>query len=53
MSTTPNENTTVPEDPIFEPFPEPNTMPSGWDMAGLSPEPQPVPTTSQYDTPES
>ena len=33
MSTTPNENTTVPEAPIFEPFPKPQTMPSGWDLS--------------------
>jgi hypothetical protein len=24
-----------PDEPIFEPFPEPRTFPSGWDMGGL------------------
>jgi hypothetical protein len=39
---TPNENTNVSEAPIFDPFPEPNTMPSGWDLSGLTPEPTPA-----------
>jgi hypothetical protein len=41
MSTT-NENTTVPENPIFEPFPETNTMPAGWDLSGFTPDPVPA-----------
>jgi hypothetical protein len=24
-----------PDEPIFEPFPEPRTFPSGWDLGGL------------------
>jgi hypothetical protein len=39
---TPDENTTVSEDPIFDPFPEPNTMPAGWDLSGLVPDPLPA-----------
>ncbi len=39
---TPNENPNVSETPIFHPFPEPSTMPSGWDLSGLTPDPQPV-----------
>jgi hypothetical protein len=39
---TPTENPNVPEAPIFDPFPEPNTMPSGWDLSGLAPDPAPA-----------
>jgi hypothetical protein len=48
-----NENTTVAEAPIFDPFPEPNTMPSGWDLSGLTPDPAPataVPADDSTDT---
>ena len=38
MSTTPNEDKKVPETPIFDPFPEPVTMPTGWDLSGLVPD---------------
>lgn len=27
------------DQPIFEPFPEPRTMPEGWDLSGLLPDP--------------
>ncbi len=37
--TTPNENPNVSDSPIFDPFPEPQTMPSGWDLSGINPEP--------------
>jgi hypothetical protein len=47
---TPEENPNVSEAPIFDPFPEPNTMPSGWDLSGLTSDPQPV-TASQADDP--
>jgi hypothetical protein len=50
---TPNENTTVPEAPIFEPFPETNTMPSGWDLSGLAPDPVPAPVPPVAETPEA
>jgi len=52
MSTS-NENTNVPEAPIFEPFPEPNTMPSGWDLSGLVTEPEPAPVSSANDSAEA
>ncbi|GAB4532989.1 MAG: hypothetical protein Fur0018_21960 [Anaerolineales bacterium] len=45
-TTTPNEDTNVVSQPIFEPFPEPNTMPSGWDLGALSSDPQPAPVSS-------
>ncbi len=42
----PKEKTkTIERAPIFEPFPEPNTMPSGWDLSGLMPDPLPGPTS--------
>jgi hypothetical protein len=50
---TPNEDTNVSETPIFEPFPEPNTMPSGWDLSGLTPDPVPAPATSATDDSEA
>ena len=50
---TPNENTIVSETPIFDPFPEPNTMPSGWDLSGLAPDPTPAPTVQAEDNSES
>lgn len=40
---TPTENPNVSETPIFHPFPEPSTMPSGWDLSGLTPDPVPAP----------
>jgi hypothetical protein len=50
---TPNETPNVSETPIFDPFPEPNTMPSGWDLSGLTPDPEPASATPVDDTPES
>jgi hypothetical protein len=49
MSTTPNENTNVSETPLFDPFPEPNTMPSGWDLSGLVSEPAPASVNATED----
>jgi len=46
---TPTENPNVSETPIFDPFPETNTMPSGWDLSGLVPEPVPAPVTPVED----
>ena len=50
---TPTENTNVSETPIFEPFPEPQTMPSGWDLSGLTPDPVPAPVTPATDDAEA
>lgn len=50
---TPNEDTNVAESLIFEPFPEPNTMPSGWDLSGLTPEPLPASVDQADDVPEA
>ena len=37
--TAPTENPNVTDDPIFDPFPEPNTMPSGWDLSDITHDP--------------
>lgn len=37
---TPNETPNASETPIFKPFPEPQTMPSGWDLSGITPDSQ-------------
>jgi len=37
----------------FEPFPEPQTIPSGWDLSGLLSTPQPAPTEETDDSVES
>jgi hypothetical protein len=50
---TPNEDTNVSETPIFEPFPEPNTMPSGWDLSGLTPDPLPASADQASDDAEA
>ncbi|MFC1647178.1 hypothetical protein ACFL1A_02735 [Patescibacteria group bacterium] len=42
MTTTPNEDTNAAEDPIFDPFPKPVTIPSGWDLSEITPNPEPV-----------
>ena len=47
---TPNEDTNVVQNPIFDPFPEPQTMPSGWDLSGLTPDSQPAPAAPDNDT---
>ena len=39
---TPNENPSAAETPIFDPFPEPSGYPSGWDLSGITPDPEPV-----------
>lgn len=50
---TPNENPNVSETPIFDPFPETNTMPSGWDLSGFASDPAPVSAAPAEDTPEA
>jgi hypothetical protein len=36
--------------PIFDPFPKPQTMPSGWDLSGFD-SPQSSPAVTESDTP--
>jgi len=35
MSTKQKEEQIIPAPPIFDPFPEPITMPAGWDLSSL------------------
>lgn len=53
MSTTPNEDTNVVPEPIFDPFPEPQTMPSGWDLSALTLDPVPASAAPVDDVPEA
>ncbi len=39
----PTENQDISEPEWFDPFPEPHTIPSGWDLSELIPDPQPAP----------
>jgi hypothetical protein len=32
---TPNEETTAVENSAYNPFPEPQTIPAGWDLSGM------------------
>lgn len=50
---TPNEETNTAPEPIFDPFPEPQTMPSGWDLSVFIPDPDPVTVISTEDYPEA
>ncbi len=50
---TPTEDPNVSEAPIFDPFPEPNTMPSGWDLSGLVSNPEPASASSASDSTEA
>jgi hypothetical protein len=49
---TPTETPNASESPIFHPFPEPSTMPSGWDLSGLAPDTQPAPAVPAVDDTE-
>ena len=42
MSTNPNEKKNAAKTPLFEKFPKPNTIPSGWHTEGLAPNPAPA-----------
>ena len=39
----PTEDQDVSESEWFDPFPEPHTIPSGWDLSELLSDPQPAP----------
>lgn len=49
----PTENPNTAETPIFDPFPEPSGYPSGWDLSGLTPNPEPAPAAPVENTPEA
>ena len=40
--TTPDENKNVSSTPIVDPFPKPNTIPSGWDVSGFKTDSRPA-----------
>ena len=42
--TTPNEKEKVDSTPIVDPFPKPNTIPSGWDVSAFKTKPVSSPT---------
>jgi hypothetical protein len=50
---TPTEKPNVSENPNFEPFPETQTIPSGWDLSGITPDPEPAPADPVEDSPET
>ena len=39
----PTEKQDMSESDWFDPFPQPRTIPSGWDLSELLPNPQPLP----------
>jgi hypothetical protein len=39
----PTEDPDIPESDWFDPFPEPHTIPSGWDLSELLSDPLPAP----------
>lgn len=49
---TQNENQDVTPTHWFDPFPEPHTLPSGWDLSGLFSDPQPASVTEEDDPDE-
>jgi hypothetical protein len=46
---TPNEDRDVFQSEYFDPFPQPQTIPSGWDLSGLFPTPATEPLESADD----
>ena len=48
----PTENPNISEAPLFDPFPEPNTVPSGWDLSSFTSDPAPVSTALTEDSSE-
>ena len=53
MSTKQNEDKKVPENPIFDPFPKPVTMPTGWDLSGLVSDSVPVSSPQRASAPST
>ncbi len=47
---TPNEETNDVENTAYNPFPEPQTIPSGWDLSGMFSGPQIDMLVSEEDT---
>ena len=51
--TTPNEDRDVFENSAYNPFPEPQTIPSGWDTSGFFSTPQTVSVMDEDESTES
>lgn len=50
---TPNEDRDVFQSEYFDPFPQPQTIPSGWDLSGLFPPPESVESADELAGDES
>ena len=50
--TTQNENHDFSRPEYHDPFPEPNTIPSGWDLSELLSPPQPAPVAESDSNPD-
>ena len=49
---TQDDNRDVFQSQYFDPFPQPQTIPSGWDLSGLFPAPQPASDEQAQDSAE-
>lgn len=49
---TPNEEQDTMENSAYNPFPEPQTIPSGWDTSALASQPQTDPVMDEEDPAE-
>ncbi|MEW6401176.1 MAG: hypothetical protein AB1649_05215 [Chloroflexota bacterium] len=47
-----NENQDTVQTSAHDPFPQPQTIPSGWDTSGFFSEPRPAPVVDGEDTPK-
>jgi len=47
-----NEDQSVTQNSAYNPFPEPQTIPSGWDLSGLFVPPQADPEMDEAETTE-
>ena len=50
---TQDDNQDIFQSQYFDPFPQPQTIPAGWDLSGLFPAPQPDSTQQTEDAPET
>jgi hypothetical protein len=50
---TQNDDRDVVHSSAYDPFPEPQTIPSGWDISELLSAPEPAPVTEADDSAES
>ena len=50
---TQDDNRDIFQSPCFDPFPQPQTIPAGWDLSGLFPAPQAASDPQAEDISES